>query len=184
MSSRRLKGAPGRNIILLTPFFVSPLFYVVCLLFCYYQYYFICQCYRATLRISTFCCVCVSCLCVCFVFLTPLMSLTIQFQICVRCCISGLIFVCLKCLHMLLLLFFLVYLRVFVCVFGCYVARSIVVFMFVFLLCPCCRSSLFVSFTVLCFCFLFFCIMFLFTLFSLFTFYLFFKMSHIFLFSF
>ena len=38
---------------------------------------------------------------------------------------------------------------VFLCVLGCYVARSIVVFMFVFLLCPCCRSSLFVSFTVL-----------------------------------
>jgi hypothetical protein len=30
-------------------------------------------------------------------------------------------------------------------VFGCYVARSIVVFMCVFLSCPCCRSSLFVS---------------------------------------
>ena len=33
----------------------------------------------------------------------------------------------------------------FVFVFGCYVARSIVVFMCVFLSCPCCRSSLFVS---------------------------------------
>ena len=33
----------------------------------------------------------------------------------------------------------------FVFVFGCYVAWSIVVFMCVFLSCPCCRSSLFVS---------------------------------------
>ena len=44
---------------------------------------------------------------------------------------------------------FLQVLYVFLCVFGCYVVRSIVVCMFVFLLCPCCRSSLFVSFTVL-----------------------------------
>jgi len=42
------------------------------------------------------------------------------------------------------------------CALGCYVVWSIVVFMFVFLSCPCCRSSLIVSFTVLPFSFLLF----------------------------
>ena len=105
------------------------------------------------LRISTFLVyVFLACVCVCFVFLTPLISLTIQFQICVLCCISGLILVCLKCLQ--LCVFHVLY--VFLCVFGCYTVRSIVVFRFVFLLCPCCRSSLCVSFTVLHVCAVFF----------------------------
>ncbi len=61
--------------------------------------------------ISIFC-MCLLLLCVFRFFLTTLISFTIQFQICVRCYISGLILFCLKCLHMF---FFTSIVRVFVC---------------------------------------------------------------------
>jgi len=87
--------------------------------------------------------------CSMFSTLTTMTYFTIHVQICVRCYSSGLILVCQSFVFMYC---------VCVCVLrvlGCYVVQSIVVLMFVCLLCPCRRCSLFVLFTVLRFVFVF-----------------------------
>jgi len=93
------------------------------------------ECYRVTSLIFIFC-VCVVCSCARSVFFirTTSTCFTMRIQICVRCYSSSLILVCrLSVLHVLCACCLLVL--------GCYVAQSIVVFMFTFLLRPCCRSS-------------------------------------------
>ena len=81
------------------------------------------------------------CVCVSLPLFTTLTSCTIQFQRCLRCCVSGLMFACLRMfLHVW-------YVCLHVC--GCCVVLSRVVFVSVFLLCLCCRSSWLASLTVL-----------------------------------
>ena len=105
-----------------------------------------CLCHRATLHIST--CFVYVCLSHVRVFCCPYTADLSHHTISIMCTMLYFRFdMCLfqtflhiVCLHVL---------YVFLCVLGCYAVRPIVVFMFVCVLCPCCQTSLLVSFTVL-----------------------------------